>query len=249
MTAPAEQDWMADLGELTTPVAHEVNNFLNSLLLHLAVLDHFAPENMRGELTEIRRQGVEISGMLRNLQEYQNARQSALEVVDLNAIVSKTVQELWNAAAESSQLSAPGEIPPAQPSAPGRALHDGTQMDLHLTTNQLDVVGHFSELKRLCTFLVRNAIAAASGNGGSVTIRTERAPDRAMLRVEDTGPAVPPAKLAHVFEPHLVCRVGTNSLELAACQSLVRRLQGSIRAETGAEFGLKITVSLALASG
>jgi signal transduction histidine kinase len=248
MTASAEQELLADLGELTGPVTHEVNNFLNCLLLHLAVMEHQAPENMQVELTEIRRQGIEISAMLRNLQEYQSNRQAAPEVVDLNAVVNKIVQELRNAAAGARRLPAQGDTSPNQPSAPGIAVHDSTRIDLDLTSNQLVIVGHFSDLKRLCAFLVRNAIAAAHANGGSVTIRTERTPDQALLRVEDTGPAVPPAKLALIFEPHLIGRAGTNSLELAACQSLVRRLQGSIRAESGSEVGLKIGVSLPLAS-
>jgi signal transduction histidine kinase len=221
MTAPAEQEWLADLGELTWPVVHEVSNFLNSILLHLAVLDHEAPENMRAEFAEIRRQGLELSAMMRLLQDYQSTRQPVPEVVDLNGVIKQAVQELRDAG--------------------------GPRLALNLTSVQLAVVGSPSDLRRLCAFLVRNAIAAAHVNRGSVTIRTERALDRALLWVEDTGPAVPPAKLAQLFEPHLISRAGMNSLELAACQSLVRRFQGSIRAETDSEVGLRTGVSLPLA--
>ena len=248
MTAPAEQEWLADLGELTGPVTHEVNNFLNCLLLHLAVLDQQAPDNVRVELTEIRRQGLEISKMLGKLQEYQNARHSERETVDLNGVVRKTVQELGSATGGANRSIQQRRIAQDQGPASDLSMLDGTQPALDLTTDRLAVVGHPSHLKRLCTFLIRNALAAAKVNGGSVTIRTERAPDKALLRVEDTGPEVPPSKLAEIFEPHLTCREGTNSLELAACLSLVRRFEGKICAEARAGVGLRIDVSLPLAS-
>jgi signal transduction histidine kinase len=218
----AEQEWLADLGELIGPVAHEVNNFLNSLLLHLAVLDHGPSGDTQAELAGIRKQGMEISAMLRNLQEYQHIQLTALETVDLNGIVSETLNELQDASA-------------------------GTRLALESSSEPLTVVAYASDLKRLCSFLVRNAIAAASESGASVTIRTERALDKGLLRVEDTGPPVSPAELAQIFEPHLCGRARTSPLELAACQTLVRRLQGSICAESGAEFGLRISVSLPLA--
>jgi signal transduction histidine kinase len=219
---PAQQEWLADLGELVGPVAHEVNNFLNSLLLHLAVLDQEASEDTQAELAEIRRQGTEISAMLRTLQEYQNVRQSAPAVVDLNAVIRQTVLELQGATA-------------------------GPRIALELTPDPLAVVACFTDLRRLCRFLVKNAITAAIERAGSVTIGTEGASDKGILRVEDTGPAISQVKLTQIFEPHLKGRPGTNTLELAACQTLVLRLQGSVRAESGPEFGLRISVSLPLA--
>jgi signal transduction histidine kinase len=224
-----QQEWLANLGELTGPVAHEVNNFLNSLLLQIAVLDQRAPEQTRFALAGVRRQGQETSAMLGTLQAYQNCQPPVAQVVDLNSTVAKIVQGLQEAAAISLH----------------RCHHDVPPITLSATTDRLAVAGTSSDVKRLCEFLLRNAAAAASqSSGGSVTVRTERLKDRALLQIEDSGPAVSAAQIAQLFEPHLNCRAGTNSLELAASKTLARRLEGNIRAESGSAGGLKMSVSL-----
>ena len=86
-------------------------------------------------------------------------------------------------------------------------------------------------MKRLCVFLIRNAAAAAATNGGMVIVRTAREAGKVILRVEDAGPAIAPEVLPHLFEPAAAGREGTSALELAACKTLARRLQGVLRAE------------------
>ena len=57
----AEVEWLADLGEIVGPVTYEFNNFLNTLLLQVAVLDLSAPEGLKAELAAIRRHGREVA--------------------------------------------------------------------------------------------------------------------------------------------------------------------------------------------
>jgi len=135
---------------------------------------------------------------------------------------------------------------PNQSSAPATPEHDIIQLSLDLSADRLPVSAHSTDLKRLCAFMVRNAIAAANAIGRCVKVRTQRAADKSLLRVEDNGPSVSPTDLAQVFEPHPTCRAGTSSLELAACRSLVRSLGGTIKAESGLENGLSLTVLLPL---
>jgi C4-dicarboxylate-specific signal transduction histidine kinase len=169
-----------------------------------------------------------MSAMLRNLQDYYKPRHLELEVVDLNSVVNATVQQLRSAAGRDN------------------AMFGVSRIALELSSAPLAVRGNRTDLKRLCVFLLRNAIAATDENQGGVTIRTERSHDKALLRIEDGGPTISPAQLAQIFEPHIICREGTSSLELAACQSLVRGLRGSIRAELSPGNGVSIAVSLPL---
>jgi C4-dicarboxylate-specific signal transduction histidine kinase len=105
------------------------------------------------------------------------------------------------------------------------------------------VVGCYSDLKRLFWFLLRNLAGAALAKG-SMTIHTERLGDKALVQVDATGANRPSVTLDDVFEPnHCNCQ-GMNSLELAACRSLVRRLQGSIRAEPAPGGGLRVSVRI-----
>jgi C4-dicarboxylate-specific signal transduction histidine kinase len=214
----------------------------------VAVLECQAPDNARGELAEIRRQGNEMSAMLRSLQDYHKLRRAELERVDLNSVVIHTVQVFAETIGDTDQLQTPAGTSTGPSSPRTAAMSGGCRVALDLGPDPITVAGNRTDLKRLCVFLLKNTIAATKENKGSVTVRTGRSPDKALLRVEDTGPRVSTSGLAQLFEPHIDCREGTNSLELAACQSLVRRFAGSIHAESGSGCGLSICVQLPLAS-
>jgi signal transduction histidine kinase len=237
---------LADLGELTGPLTHELRNFLNSLLLHIAVLEQETPEGSRHELDEIRCQGREVSELLTKFQEYRCTLQPVRDVVDMNLVVRNTAEELRAEAARAGRLRIHIRDSPNQPSASAPSDHTSIQLSLDLSADRLPVSARSTDLKRLCAFMVRNAIAATNAIGRCVKVRTERAADKSLLRVEDNGPLVSPTDLARVFEQHPTCRAGTSSLELAACRSLVCRLQGTIKAESGSENGLRLSVLLPL---
>lgn len=114
------------------------------------------------------------------------------------------------------------------------------KIHLELMQRIPSVLATSADLIRLLRFLLRNALAVAS----TVTIRTSVAGETILLRVEDDGPTVPPEQLVRFFEP-VALRPGTVGLELAACESIVRRRwQGRITAENCAPGGIAITVQL-----
>jgi C4-dicarboxylate-specific signal transduction histidine kinase len=238
--------WMANLGELASPVSHEVNNYLNATLLHVAVLAMQAPENLRHDLAEIRRQGNTIAGLVKQLQQYRRRHQPAAQLIDLNRVLRETVTELSRKPSEAgagfpirlqlTPLPGRGLTPPAR-------LADATTVPvtLDLAPELPAVVGLPADLKRLCSFLITNAAGAVVAAGkGAVTVRTEVAGEAVVLHVRDSGPSVSPEHLTHFFEPALHEREGTDSLELAACRNLVRRMQGKIEAQSEPENGLDI---------
>ena len=54
----ARESRLADLGELAGPLIHEVNNYLNNLTLHLALLQQQTPGGLTDDLQSLRRQAV-----------------------------------------------------------------------------------------------------------------------------------------------------------------------------------------------
>jgi C4-dicarboxylate-specific signal transduction histidine kinase len=121
-------------------------------------------------------------------------------------------------------------------------------MVLDLATDLAPVLGSAPDLGRLCTFLLTNAVTAAGPARGKVAVQTAQQGDKLLLRIHDSGPEVPETLLGQLFEPGSVCRRGTNSLELAACNSLVRRLKGKIYAENDRQGGVAFIVELPAAS-
>src|SRR5262249_8361641 len=81
-----------DWGVLTETVAHEVNNILNNILLHLTVLEQAGiPVELRSQSSAIRQKGREAAAMIKSLQQEYRRQQPALEPLDLNAIVRERV--------------------------------------------------------------------------------------------------------------------------------------------------------------
>jgi signal transduction histidine kinase len=218
----AENRALADVGEVAATVAHEFNSFLNALLLHIAVLELELPPGNRQGLADIRRQGKEIAALIQYWQRYRRRSPTEGYTSDLNQVVAETVKVFHDDSVD----------------------HFRVQMDL--ADAPMPLQAQSTELKRLCMFLLRNA-AAVTPADGAIALLTERVEDKVFLYVADTGSSVATETLTEYFDLYPIRRPGTNSLELAACKTIVRRMQGRISAENGVEKGVVICVELPFA--
>ena len=79
------------------------------------------------------------------------------------------------------------------------AFEAGVELDSQVEPD-LAVSGHADQLRRLVTILLDNAVKYA-GDRGAVAVRLDRCEkNAARLTVKNTGPAIPPAQLEHLFE-------------------------------------------------
>lgn len=219
---PALQAWLADLGELAGPLAHSFSNFLNVVLLHVAVLEQEGPEALREDLAEIRRQGTEVDAWVKHFQKHRQEQRSPSLRVDINHAVRQAVEDWSAGACNDPQLPRP-------------------QLQLELKPGLPPIRGCGADVCRLIRLLLTQA--AAAGPGSAIKVRTQ-AEGSITLCVEDAGPTPAHDQLPHIFEQMVPARTGTSALELAACRSLVRRLEGSIKAVPGHRGGLAILVDL-----
>jgi signal transduction histidine kinase len=211
--------------EMAELVAHEVNNLLNNILLHLAVMDRKSPEGGRAELAVIRQAGTRAGAIINRWQQLAPREVPELGPVDLNRVAGDAVAA-W-------QPPAPGPVVRFEP-APGLS----------------PALAEPRELGRLVHLLLANAAAAAGQ--GTVTVRTEETPSDLVLAVEDTGPALDPAAQERLFEPFYVARAAEtvadagapSEVGLALCKKLARRQQGSIAADNRPGGGVRVEVRL-----
>jgi signal transduction histidine kinase len=238
------QSGLASTGELASPLTHEFNNFLNIVLLHVALLETEIPEKLRPELIELRRQGATMTRLVKQFQQHRRRLHLVPIPVDINCLVHESVEALGGRPASPG----PGVVIKLPPSSrieiSGLGRPASVPLNLDLVADPPPVSGSSADVKRLCTFLLMNAAAAAGSVAGSVRIHTAFTDSHLLLRVEDTGPPISPDLLHQVFEPATAGRPDTNSLELAACETLVRRLHGRIRCENRLEGGVAVTVEL-----
>ncbi|MFC4912031.1 sensor histidine kinase [Actinomadura gamaensis] len=110
-------------------------------------------------------------------------------------------------------------------------------------------------LLRMVTNLVQNAIVHNLPADGTVTVHTEAHPDGSLLRVENTGPYVPPDLLPTLTEPFQrgTERIRTDEhagvgLGLAIVHSIVRAHDGTLELAARPAGGLLVTVRLPSAS-
>ena len=70
----ASLEHFAIIGELAGPLAHEITNFLNVILLQVSLLETILPEEQRADLLEIRRQGNRAAELVNRFQEQRRSR-------------------------------------------------------------------------------------------------------------------------------------------------------------------------------
>jgi signal transduction histidine kinase len=131
-------------------------------------------------------------------------------------------------------------------------LHEGLESTLKMLSHKLrkgnvDVVreydrglprvcAHGSELNQVWTNLIDNAIDAMKGKGrGTLTLRTGRHHEEAVVEIVDDGPGIPETVQTHIFEPFFTTKaVGEGSgLGLDIARRIVKvRHKGEIRFES-----------------
>jgi signal transduction histidine kinase len=232
------QAGLIGIADLTDVVAHEFNNILNNILLHLAILEQGGlPTELRGETGLIRQKGLQAAAMVKKLQQLSRRQHPQLEPLDLNAVVRTTVETLGEPADSS------GIIPlRAEGSSHRSAPTIGVRLEL--AEDLPPVLATWSDVKRLLEVLLRNAVASSTVAGPPIVVRTAAAANKQTLAVSDTGPEVPAEELRQLFEPFATTRHGSDGLRLAIAKAVARRLQGTLRAENQPEGGVAFVVEL-----
>lgn len=201
----------------TTDVSHELRSPLTAL---------------RGEIEVALRAD-------RSPREYQRVLHSALEEIGRLTTMS---EELLLISRADARLITPQRVPTdvnaVVEAALERLRHRILEKELSVerTMDAGDGVApvDLSLVTRLVDELLDNAVNY-SGQGGRLTIRTERRPGAFRLVVEDTGPGIPPADLAHLFEPYYRAdqartRGAGTGLGLTTAAAIARLHGGTIRA-------------------
>lgn len=230
----------AEAALLVSPLTHEFNNFINAVLLWLAVLDSTVPAVAQGESVELRRQAKLLASAIQLWQRRRPPPPTGLQ--DINQALRSSVSSLLGIGGEIW-----GRVKLIERNvghAPTAGASDISIL-LELSPNAPAVLGSALELESMCSWLAANAVFALPPEGGRVAIRTSAASGKLTLSVHDTGFPVPEHQLDQLFDPCHAVRPGTNSLELAACQSLaVKRFHGSIRGENQVPGGFAIIVEI-----
>jgi two-component system, NtrC family, sensor kinase len=208
-----EKDRLAALGMLAAGVAHEVNTPITGISSYAQMLlEETAPSDPHYEiLKKVERQTFRASRIVNNLLEFARKRQNEPKPVDLVPVVGECLDLLGDRMSKRRI-----EILWAPPAEPAR------------------VMGCDGELQQVLTNLILNAVDAMSETGGRLAVGLEETASTVTLRVQDSGPGIPPEKLEMIFQPFYSTKLnrGGTGLGLSISYDIVRRHGGDLRVES-----------------
>ena len=230
---------LASMGTLSATVAHEINNPLAYVTLHMdRIATRFAEmaaggadARELGECIDQAREGLDrVRRIVRGLQAFSRQEEDSAESINVNAVMERALEMTDNAIRHRARVVRRMAIVP-----PVLAT------DLRL--NQVFV-----------NILMNAAQAIPEGHAETHEIRVETQHDRSegfvVVTIKDTGPGMAPEIKSRIFEPFFTTKpigFGTG-LGLATCYGIVKGLGGRIDVESapgeGATFRIRLPVSV-----
>jgi signal transduction histidine kinase len=234
MSELAHVNRQATAGELSSSIAHELNQPLGSILANAEtaemILKSAQPdlEEIREILADIKRDDQRAGEVIRRLRGYLTRTPFETKNIDLNQIMGETFKFLSvQASAHNIALylqTAPGEL---------RIKGDPVQLQqviLNLVVNSMDAMAAIP--------YGRTVIGRTELNGGSTV----------EISISDSGPGIPPDKLAQVFDPFFTTKDQGMGIGLSIARTIILAHKGRIWAENQSGGGAAFHFTLPLAA-
>ena len=219
--------------QFTANAAHELRSPLASLLATVEAILRLPPNHQQDVplmLKRVERQGRRLSHLIADLlllvSLEQNSSSKPFQPCCLNDLIADLTEELSELAAASN---------------------------IHLTSrvpnSEIYVLGNESQLYRLVSNLIANAIQYTSA-GGSVKVSLSQSDRTAVMTIEDTGIGVSPTEQSRIFERFYRVnsdrsrQTGGTGLGLAIASAIAHRHQGHLKVNSELDKGSVFTICL-----
>ena len=229
---------LISLGTMAAGLAHEIRNPLTSLQTFCSLVAEQGPNaEIAAEMVDVMRRDIDrISGIVDNVTHLTQNTRVPMEPLLLQPLL-----------AQAAELSRQNRA------APAPLLFTG--LGAERLDENLWVMANQNQLMQIFTNLFDNAHDALAGKpGAQITVHVaRRAPDHAVVTIQDNGPGIHPSVLRHVFEPFVTTKaVGERprnagmGLGLSIVRLLVQGHGGIVSAENLSGGGAQFTVTFPL---
>jgi signal transduction histidine kinase len=226
-----ESERLSVLTMLAAGVAHELGNPLNSLTIHLQLLDRklkardarlhqeLSPflETARGELER-------LDFIIEEFLQAVRPSRPRVEAADLNALLREAVQFLALELKEKNQEIA-------------------LELHSHLPPMAVDP----GQMKQAIYNVLRNA-SQAMDSGGKITVRSDYDNHGVVITVQDNGPGIGGEDMARLFTPYFTTRSRGHGLGLLIVRRILREHGGDIRIDSREGHGTTVRLHLPFAT-
>ncbi|HAN39001.1 MAG TPA: hypothetical protein DCQ29_08880 [Chitinophagaceae bacterium] len=211
--------------EMARQVAHEIKNPLTPMKLNIQYLEnavHRNPENITQLTTRVSSLLVEqidrLAKIAGDFSEFANITQVNPEPIVLNQLLT----QLMHMYEVSETLT----------------------IKLNLTVNEAIVLADATQINRLFTNLIKNALEAQDAAEHAFINITLTANDQQyVVAIADKGAGIPAEVQASIFSPNFTTKTSGTGLGLAICKGIVERANGNIWFTTAAGQGTTFYVS------
>ena len=210
---------LATLGELTTGIAHELNNPLNNIglfvgnAIDLIELDSIetSPERILRELYSSMQQVRKATEIITHLRTFGRAASVSYEPVGISQVIQRSVSLVQ----EQLRLRQ-------------------VEVQLHLPEEEVAIIGNPIQLEQVFLNLITNARDAIVDMPQKIiSITCALNTDFVEIRVRDSGPGIPAEIEQRIFDPFFTTKeVGAGTgLGLSITYSIIQEHQGNILLE------------------
>ncbi|MBL29359.1 MAG: hypothetical protein CMM50_17650 [Rhodospirillaceae bacterium] len=218
---------LAELGELTTGIAHELTQPLTAIGSYMEVCgtvleadDLTMAKDLGRKALEQARHAIDIIERIRSLA---TATDTIRAPQDINALVRDAATLMFAGASDR-----------------------GIETDLSLTPDLPPVDADRVQIQQVLLNVIRNAFDAVSGMAnGRVLVETRRGADHMVeIAVADTGPGIPKDIAKKLFQPFVTTKSGGMGIGLSLSRSIVEAHGGRLTFATRPGDGTEFVVSL-----
>ena len=229
--AVVQQERLAALGQLSSGIAHDLNNTLTPILAYSDLLRH-------ASLTDVEKHKTVV--------EISNAASHAADIV-------KQLQFFYtrNSSARHTSISARDiaveAIELTTPKWRNANLTDRKTVDVVFKGDDPGIVtGNRIEIKQVVANLILNAVDAIT-TSGRVEVSVESHVNDILIKVSDNGEGMSNESLQHCLEPFYTTKPNGTGLGLSVCHGIVERHGGSISVTSEEGIGTSFQVVLPMA--
>ena len=234
MSELAHVNRSATAGELSSSIAHELNQPLGSILTNTEtaelILSSQSPDldEVREILADIRRDDLRANEVIRRLRSFMKRTTFETRDIDLNELMREVFDFLSVQASDRNV-----------------ALY------LKASPETIRVTGDRVQLQQVIINLIVNSMDAMASipYGRTVIGRAELNEKKsAVVSISDSGPGIPPDKLSQIFDPFFTTKEQGMGIGLSIARTIVLAHQGRIWAENETDGGAMFRISLPLSA-
>jgi two-component system, sporulation sensor kinase E len=223
-----ESERLNALTLLAAGVAHEIGNPLNSLDIHLQLLNRKLRKLPPGDrkpleehLSTARGEIQRLDGILKQFLNAVRPTAPRRERQDLHALLHETLR-LLEPELESRKAS----------------------VELDLASTMQPAMVDAGQFQQALYNLIRNAYQALPGENGRITIRTRMNDFEYVISIEDNGSGISPEHMGAIFEPYRTTKSSGSGLGLLIVRRIIREHGGDIAIESEENQGTRVVVHL-----